>query len=100
AGSRPKGATDCSHGWSEVRRQADGAQPVEVGVDSRSCPEGAEEFYRRTPSQSNILRPSGAKREKGRFASTDSASAGSAAPPLHPWLQPAAPSGPRAVGSG
>src|SRR5206468_3683249 len=33
-------------------------------------------------------------------ASTGGAAAGSAAPPLHPWLQPAAPSGPRAVGSG
>src|SRR5262249_8964758 len=94
-GSRPTGAMDCSHGGSEVRRQADRAQPGEGGVDSQSCPTGAEEFYCRAAAQSDIPRPFGAKTKNGSPASTGSASAGCAAPPLHLWLQPAAPFGDR-----
>jgi hypothetical protein len=49
----PGGAPGCSHGWSAVRRQADGAQPVESGFVSQSCPGGAEEATDPAVDQSN-----------------------------------------------
>jgi len=43
--SRPKGAADCSHGWSGAAAKPPDAQPVEAMACSSSSfrPEGAEE---------------------------------------------------------
>lgn len=50
---RPEGAPECSHGWSAARREAGGAEPVEGGSDSVSCPGGAEEVPDGAAPQSN-----------------------------------------------
>ena len=72
----PKGATGCSHGWSGVRQQADGAQPVEDVVDSRILPRRG---------RGTVLRPSGARREKSETPSHGFRGGGlrrAAAPPV------------------
>ncbi len=43
----PGGAAGCSHGWSGVRRQTDGAEPVEEIAFYPFCPGGAEESLNR-----------------------------------------------------
>lgn len=55
---RPNGAQECSHGWSAARVLAGGAEPVESGFVSRSCPGGAEEEHDRAVAQSNTYRSS------------------------------------------
>jgi hypothetical protein len=48
--STPIGVKECSHGWSNVRREADIAEPVVGKHSSRSRPERAEDrFHPLTP---------------------------------------------------
>ena len=42
-GSRPGGATECSHGWSGAAAQRTAAQPVETRRSTPSRPDGAKE---------------------------------------------------------
>jgi hypothetical protein len=100
----PKGAADCSRGWSTGRRMAGGAQPVGAFVFQHIRPvRGGGSAGMRGGSAplrwfGHLLRPAGAKRGKGIYSpqiplSTGCASGPRGTPPLHPRLQPAAPLG-------